>query len=249
MRKITDDDLTLLYYGEHDDPTLAARVAASEELSARFEALGEELARMEALAPPERGDDYGAEVWRRISPRLGGEPRPAGFSSWWASPRAPRFSLAGALTLAVVFAVAFFLGREGAQYDSPPAETGTAATMALGELDPGQLLTASVSGHLEQLNVTFTQFANASEMSNGMAEHATDLLVANRLFRQAAQARGDRKMAGFLGDLEPLLIEMAHEAYKNSPATQDRMQQEVRDTLLFRIRVLNQQLKDSQIST
>ena len=39
MTKITDEELVLLYYGEHDDPTLASRVAESEELSARFDAL------------------------------------------------------------------------------------------------------------------------------------------------------------------------------------------------------------------
>jgi len=248
MKKITDDDLTLLYYGEHDDPTLAARVAASEELSARFDALGEELARMDALAPPERGDDYGAEVWRRISPRLGGEARPAG-RNWWAGLRAPRFSLAGALSVTLVFAVAFFLGREGAQDGPAPVTAGPSTAVVLNKLDPDQLLNASVSSHLEQLNVAFTQFANSTDLSNGMAEHATDMLLANRLYRQAAEARGDQKLAAFLGELEPLLIEMAHEAYKNSPATQHRMQQEVRDDLLFRIRVLNKQLKDSQIST
>jgi hypothetical protein len=43
MKKITDDDLTLLYYGEQSDPTLAATVAASAELSARYDTLCTEL--------------------------------------------------------------------------------------------------------------------------------------------------------------------------------------------------------------
>ena len=34
MKTITNDDLVLLYYGENDDPGLAAKVAASPELSA-----------------------------------------------------------------------------------------------------------------------------------------------------------------------------------------------------------------------
>jgi hypothetical protein len=42
---------------------------------------------------------------------------------------------------------------------------------------------------------------------------------------------------------------MAYEAHKASPQTLSRMQQEVRDTLLFRLRVMNQQLKQPQIST
>jgi len=248
MKKITDDDLTLLYYGEHDDPSLAARVAGSDELSARFEALGEELARMEVLTPPERGDDYGAEVWRRIAPRLAEERTSSGWG-WLTRLRAPRFSLAGAFSITLVFAVAFFLGREGALTGPAPVGTDSAQAAVLNDLDPAQLLATSVSRHLEQLNVTFTQFANSPDLSNGMADRAMDMLLANRLYRQAAESRGDRKLATFLGDLEPLLIELAHEAYKNSPATQNRMQQELKDSLLFRIRVMNKQLTDSQIST
>lgn len=248
MKKISDDDLTLLYYGEHDDPSLAARVAGSEELSARFEALGEELARMESLTPPERGDDYGAEVWRRISPKLAGDPQPSG-RQWFTGLKAPRFSLAGAFSIALVFAVAYFLGREGAQTGIAPAGPDAPPAIVLNNLDSTQLLTTSVANHLEQLNVTFTQFANSSGLPSDMAEQATDMLLANRLYRQAAEARGDRQLAAFLGELEPLLIELAHEAYKNSPATQNRMQQELKDSLLFRIRVMNKQLSESQIST
>ena len=61
MTKITDEELVLLYYGEHDDPTLASRVAESEELSARFDALCAELKLADAYRPPHRGSDYGAD--------------------------------------------------------------------------------------------------------------------------------------------------------------------------------------------
>ena len=50
-------------------------------------------------------------------------------------------------------------------------------------------------------------------------------------------------------DLEPLLIELAYEAHKATPESLNRMQKEVRDTLLFRVRVMNQQLKQPNIST
>ena len=53
----------------------------------------------------------------------------------------------------------------------------------------------------------------------------------------------------FLGDLEPMLIELAYEAYRHSPATRDRMQQEVKDNLLFRVRLISQQLNNSTLST
>jgi hypothetical protein len=76
-----------------------------------------------------------------------------------------------------------------------------------------------------------------------------DMLVANRLYRRAAEARGERRVAAFLGELEPTLIELAYTAQTASPPTRARMQQEVRDGLLFRVRVMNQQLKQTGIRT
>ena len=80
------------------------------------------------------------------------------------------------------------------------------------------------------------------------AAYATDMLVANRLYRQAAFSRGNHKLAAFLADLEPLLIEMAHGAQSDSAATRERMQQEIRDGLLFRVRVMNKQLNKPEVS-
>jgi hypothetical protein len=252
MKKISDDDLTLLYYGELDDPALAARVAASPELTARYEALCAELDRVDDFAPPERGDDYGADVWRLISPRLeSGQEIPG--SLWKAMLSAlgrPRFSLAGAMSLAMVAVLAFMLGRQGEQQSIPaaPGPDALPATAQL-ELNSGRLLTSSVSGHLDQLNLALTQFANVPETSAADAGRATDLLVANRLYRQAAASRGNHQLAAFLAELEPLLIELAYEAHKTSTTTRDRMQQEVRDSLLFRVRIMNKQLNSSNIST
>ena len=56
-------------------------------------------------------------------------------------------------------------------------------------------------------------------------------------------------LAAFLGELEPMLIELAYEAYKDSPATRGRMQQDVKDNLLFKVRLISQQLNNSTLST
>jgi len=252
MKNITDEDLILLYYGEHDDPALAATVARSPGLTARFEALSAELSRIDDFVPPGRDDDYGSDVWRRISPQLtaGPDRLPKPWTARWAALRQPRFSLAGALSLVLVAALAFMLGRQGSeQVDSAPAVVATAPAMVQPGLDAGRLLTSTVSGHLDQLNLVFTEFANSAEISDANAEQIMDMLVANRLYRQAAISRGDHQLAAFLSGLEPVLIELAHEAYKGSPVTRARMQEEIRDKLLFRIRVMNMQLESPDIST
>lgn len=251
MRHISDDELTLLYYGEHDDPALAARVANSAELSDRFDALCAELKLADAYQPPDREEDYGAEVWQRISPQLAVEHQESGsrFKAWLSAIGQPRFSLAGVLSIALVALLAFMLGRNGGPTSAtappgPPSESVAALTA----IDAERLLTSSISGHLEQVDLVLTQFANSSESSTNEAAWATDMLVANRLYRRAAAARGDRKLSAFLAGLEPLLIELAYEAHAGSTTTRDRMQKEIRDGLLFRVRVMNNQLKKVEIS-
>lgn len=252
MKEISNDELVLLYYGEHDDPGLAAKVAASPELSARFDALTAELGQIDHFAPPALDQSYGAETWLKISPQLAvAQEEPAGF---WNSLRSglarPRFSFAGITALGVVAVLAFMLGRQDMQPGSEmQAGTGSPQTAMLAEMHSQRLLTSTVSGHLDQLNIVLTEFAYSDESPALEAEQATDMLVANRLYRQAAASRGDHKLAAFLAGLEPLLIEMAYEAHRDSPETRKRMQQEVRDSLLFRVRAVNQQLQNSTLST
>ncbi|MGD9021655.1 MAG: hypothetical protein PVF46_07645 [Lysobacterales bacterium] len=249
MNKITDEDLVLLYYGEHDDPSLASRVAESRELSARFDALCAELKLADAYRPPHRGSDYGADVWQRISPRLegGSEPAHSRLSSWLQALGQPRFSLAGALSVALVAVLAFTLGRNGGQQPVEQQLAPGVAAIAAG-IDPNRLLSHQVANHLEQMDLVLTQFANTQEPNGREAGYATDMLLANRLYRQAATASGDHKLAAFLGELEPLLIEMAYEAQSGSPATRARMQREIKHSLLFRLRVMNAQLNKPEIS-
>lgn len=249
MNTITDEDLILLFYGEHEDPELAAKVAKSVELSARFDALCTELKLADAYRPPHRGSDYGADVWQQISPHLLEETGKTGGWSWLTALRQPRFSLAGALSVTLVAALAFMLGRNGTQEVIEPQHSPLGApAVAMTAIDSNRLLTHSVSSHLEQVNLVLTQFANSSEAGAREAEYATDMLVANRLYRHSATTQGNHKLAAFLAELEPLLIEMAYEAQSASPATRERMQKEVREGLLFRVRVMNEQLNKSEIS-
>ena len=106
-----------------------------------------------------------------------------------------------------------------------------------------------MSSSLEQLNLGLTEVVKLPEATGADAGGATDMLVANRWYRQAAISQGNHQLAAFLSELEPLLIELAYESHRTSPATRDRMQQEVRNNLLFRVRIMSKQLNESNIST
>lgn len=255
MKHITEDDLILLYYGEHEDLNLAATVAESDELTARFEQLSAELKMADSFVAPPRGEDYPSAVWQRIAPQLDNEleEKTSWLNTWWSGLGRPNLSLAGAVSLALVATLAFMLGRNGAletpagplvSQDNPINQSA----QVLANVDSVQLLTHSVSNHLEQVNLMLTQFANSSVSLADESSNATDVLVANRLYRQAAINQGNQQLAGLLTELEPLLIEMAFDAQQNSPATRERMQKEVNDGLLFKVRVMNNQLKKPQTS-
>jgi hypothetical protein len=265
MKNITEEDLILLFYGEHDDPKLAQYVAGSENLSARFEQLSAELSLVENFVPPERDENYGSDVWQQISTKL--EPtanKKRGILAWFRNGflgqlSTPSVSLAGATSIAVVATLAFIIGRQGGQQPVntiPNPQSGELITQAAtaaevyayASIDSERLLTRSVAGHLEQVNLMLTQFANTNVSTAKETEYATDMLVANRLYRQAASNQGDTQLAAFLASLEPLMIEMAYEAQKGSPETRERMQQEVKNGLLFRVRVMNNQLSKSEVS-
>ena len=105
-----------------------------------------------------------------------------------------------------------------------------------------------MSSHLGNVNLMLTQFSHAADSTADAGEWATDMLISNRLYRRAARAAGDSRLADFLTDLEPLLIELAFEAHKTSPTTRKRLQQEVDDGLLFKVRVMNKKLKQADDS-
>lgn len=251
MNTISDEDLVLLYYGEQEDAGLAARVAASPVLSARYEKLTRDLAPLDHLSAPPRDEEYGADTWLRISSRLAKTPdRPAGLiESLRQTLSRPRFSLAGLAAIAIVAALAFQLGRQDAQNSVPMMPGDESMQAAELQLEASRLLSSTVSGHLDQIDIMLTEFVNTEQTPAWEAEQAMDVLVANRLYRRAAAARGEQKLAAFLGSLEPMLVELAYETYRNSPQTRERMQQEANDTLLFRVRAVSQQLQNPTLST
>jgi hypothetical protein len=246
MKTISDDDLILLYYGEHDDSALARTVAADAELSRRFEALSQELGAVDSLVPPQLDSDFGAKVWQRLVPQL--QDAVPSRSGWFSSWSQPRFSIAGVFSVAIIAGLAFVLGR-GSYLQSESSSPVPNLASQLPTIDSQRLLTSQVANHLGEVDVILTQYVNAPETNNNRqsdtAEWATDMLITNRLYRRAAESSGNQQLAAMLADLEPLLIELAHQSNQASPATRQRLHDEVNGNLLFRVRVMNNELNNT----
>lgn len=229
MRQLQDEDLILYYYGEAEDTEeIRELLEGSPELSARYEALCRTLDAVDdAVRAPERPESYGAEVWKRLEPRL---PRksPLPFPVQWG------WLAAAVLLLAVGFLAGRFLPRPGGQ------EALTAEARE-------RILTRTMAAHLERSERLLTELANAetdgSVDISAERRWAQEILTANRLYRQITRREGRPMLSSLLDDLEPFLLELAHSPSEipeeDLADLRARMEEQA---LLFKMRVVSQRL-------
>jgi len=236
-----DDDLILHLYGEHPRrDELARDLAADAALAERFAALARDLAPFDALEAPEPPEDLEVRVWAAVRPRLAQAPRHAGWRELFALPSAWRLA-ALAATLVAALAAAFWAGRQSV----PAGETLSAAepAAALSAEARERLLLASLAGHLESSGLLLTDLANAPAGGTLAEERpwAEALLASNRLYRQAAERAGQRRVVALLDELEPLLVELAHRSEADPLA--DLQHTIAQRDLLFKVRVVGGRLE------
>lgn len=236
MKQLQDDDLTLYYYGEAEDPEgIRALLESSPELRARYESLRRTLDLAgEALPMPPRPESYGAEVWARVEPRLQGQ-------TLAFRPRRSVMAWIAAAAAVLLLAVGFMAGRH---WPSPGAPKVAALPAEARE----RILTRTVAVHLESSERLLTELANSG--GDGAVDlsaerrWAQDLLAANRLYRQSARNGGRPRIASLLDELEPLLLEIAHGPSEAPAAEIEDLRARIEDqSILFKMRVASQRLE------
>src|SRR5262249_6771433 len=160
------------------------------------------LAMIAAPEVPERGDQYGLEVWQRIRHKL-----PEQAAPWWAGLfRYDRLAFAAAAAALVV--AAFVAGRTSQQ---PAPRVAVAPIVPQPAADPAttsdtrqRILLTSVADHLDRSERVLTEIMNAPDRGDISTEQkwADDLLDASRIYRQDAVEAGEQSGAAGLGDLE-----------------------------------------------
>jgi len=212
---------------------------------------------------PERGDQYGLEVWQRIRHKLpeadpGGRGPWSEFAPWWALWfRGERLMLVGAA--AVLVLAAFVAGRSLPRQQTgpdPAAGTPAAATggraAASGAGNDGErqrILLSSVADHLDRSARMLTDVMNTSDNRDISTEQrwAEDLLTTSRLYRQDAEDAGEQSVAGVLDDLERSLLEIVHSPSQISAADLEQIRRRIdAAALLFKVRVLSDQLRQRE---
>jgi hypothetical protein len=239
MSHVSDDDLVLLHYREDAGGEAEAHVAGCAECAERLRALAETLSLATLPDPPERGDDYGAQVWARLRPELG-------LSAASASPKVVPFrrrlwpQLAGFAAIAAALVLAFMLGR---RFPSEPQPLSAEVR--------ARVLLVAVGEHLERSQMVLVELANApaGEVLNVAPQRAVadELVASGRLYREAAVRTGDPALAAVLEELERVLVEVAAGPDALQPADLEKLQQRIESRgLLFKVRVVGTQVRERE---
>lgn len=233
MDTIRDSDLILYHYRDGLDAAALAAIGhalqQSPALQQRFAALRATLAAADAQPLPQPDAGFDERLWQRFEARLDAEPAST------AAPRephrrgavaarrdtaTPRRSwlrpAASALALTAALGLGFLLGRQPVQpLPSNPSNPGNPVA-ALTPAEPGKMservLDAYVAAHLRETEGVVLTAVNSGnpDLLAGNRELAAALIDSNRLYAQAAQRAGNARLANFLQQLEPLLIELAN---------------------------------------
>jgi hypothetical protein len=241
MKHLDDSQLVILYYREEAGPGEREHLAACDRCRAAYEELASILDQVD-LPVPERGEDYGAEVWRRVSRELQSRaPR----RSFWPHLWIPR-PWAVAAAMVVLLIAAFMAGRLW-----PWRQTQVAARPIPVQVRERILLVA-VGDHLDRSQMVLLELVNARPQDDQVdiseeQQRAQDLIDANRLYRQTALRSGDPGVATVLDELERVLLEVAHSPSHLSTQEFEQLRQRVEaQGILFKVRVIDSQLQQDE---
>jgi len=241
MNHLNEDDLVLHYYGELD---AAATARAQHHLGAcsacqeSYTRLQRVMAAVDALPEPALPEGFERVVWARLAPGLS---RHSSWRGWFVLSPA---RLAWAAAIVALVGAAFFTGRMTQRQN---AATQVANAQELRE----QVLLADLGEHLDRSQAILIDLVTTDDEGpvdvSMEREQASELVAANRLYRQTAAATGEARVTELLDQLEQLLVELAASPDKLTAAEIANMRQRI-DTngLLFKVRVLSSTVRERQ---
>lgn len=236
MKHVPEEDLALLAPGEQADGAVAEHLASCSACRGRLDAFQRTVVLVtSAERVPERSDSYGRDVWAALSPRLA----PATASDWRAffSPR--RLAFAGVFALLLV---ATFLAGRFWRVEQPAPLSSNAAVRE-------RVLVIALGEHLERSQAILIELSNAPggdglDVSSERAR-ASDLVAANRLYRQSASREGDREISAVLEQLERVLLDVAHGPSQLSSDDLSALRSRIEEQgVLFKVRVIGSTLRE-----
>ncbi len=261
MTHLTEDDLTLLYYGELSEADARSAVAHLEGCTAcrvERDQLQRILAMVDRYEVPQPGETFETEVWRRLQPGLRAARRtsrtslPERLREWLLPSR--RLALAGAIAALVL--VAFVLGRHS-QPEHQPAATTTAAAVGPQDNVRERILLTALGDHFDRAQTVLVDLTTIPSTTSGGTidisgdqRRAHDLLAATRIYRRAAAEAGDRTVRDVLEALERVLVEVDVSPSQLSAYDLQALQHRIdQQELLFKVRVASAGVREREQSS
>ena len=237
---LNEDDLVLHYYGELDPPAtrgVEQHLATCADCRQHYTGLQRVMAAVDTVTEPALPESFERVVWARLEREL---PARRG---WWSAFVLSPATMAWASAVVLLVAGAFFAGRL-----SQPQTTSTAASAD--QLRENVLLT-DVGEHLERSQMMLVDLvtADGDDVVDVRAERerAEELVAANRLYRQTAEANGDARITALLDELERVLVELAATPDTLTAAEMDRVRTRLDASgLLFKVRVFSSSVRERQ---
>jgi hypothetical protein len=247
MNHLNEEELIEHYYGEAGSPARTARHLLECDVCAdAYAVLRQDLAAVKSAPVPARDAQYGDQVWHSIRSSLPVYEKQKkrtwlNISIW----KAPRYwkALSYATVCAVLVAIAFFSGRQWEHHRPQPQS-------AAGSQPRQPIVLVVLGDHLDRSERLLIKLNHAdASMGVPVKAEASELLSANRLYRESATRAGDFELTAALDRLERVLVEVVNEPDSSNPAYLARLQKEMNtDGLLFEVRVLRSRIPGQQES-
>jgi hypothetical protein len=193
---------------------------------------------VDAEPAPEPDAQFSNRVWQRLDAQIAAMQRSQPSTGLRTrllellhSLLVPRAAFAAACMLLLAIGVGFYAGRSTAPQPDEIAQT-RANAMATRVLD------AYVAEHLRATEGLLLTAVNSDDTGLvGNRDLAASLVDSNRLYAQAATRSGNTRLADFLRQLEPVLLELANQSPDASVQSIDGLRDYLKKTdLLFQVR-------------
>jgi hypothetical protein len=239
MEHLNQEELILLHYGEAIRSGTREHLLACQSCRAESDRLRRILDAVDDVEMEDLAPAWEAHFWNRLRWKLERRPR-------------ARFAWAAAAVLVVAFLAGRVFERSTrATHPSLPhlvAHQNTPAGDAAGR---ERVLLVVLGDHLSRSERVLTEVKNSNTgvVPAAIADRDTieDLVRKNRLYIEAANDSGQASLARVLGELQPILLELARAPEKPSPEDIQTLQKRIEKRgAVLKLRMAGERVRQQQ---